>query len=38
MKNSYHCLSCDRDFIDKDMADDHEKTTGHEVTERMLEK
>jgi DNA-directed RNA polymerase subunit RPC12/RpoP len=38
MKQSYHCLSCDKDFIDKDMAEDHKKTTGHEVIERTLEK
>ena len=38
MKQSYHCLSCDKDFIDKDMAEDHGKTTGHQVIERNLEK
>jgi DNA-directed RNA polymerase subunit RPC12/RpoP len=38
MKASYHCLSCDKDFIDKDMAKDHRKTTGQEVIERILEK
>jgi hypothetical protein len=38
MKHSYHCLYCDKDFIDKDMAEDHKKTTGHEVIERTLEK
>jgi len=38
MKQSYHCLYCDKDFIDKDMAEDHKKATGHEVIERKLEK
>ena len=38
MKQSYHCLSCDKDFIDKDMAEDHKKTTSHKVIERTLEK
>ena len=31
MKQSYHCLSYDKDFIDKDMAKNHKKSTGHEV-------
>jgi hypothetical protein len=38
MKQSYHRLSCDKDFIDKDMAEDHKKTTGREVIQRTLEK
>jgi hypothetical protein len=38
MKQSYHCLYCDKDFLDKDMAEDHKKSTGHKVIERMLEK
>jgi DNA-directed RNA polymerase subunit RPC12/RpoP len=38
MKHSYHCLSCDKDFIEKDMAEDHKKLTGHEIIERALEK
>jgi DNA-directed RNA polymerase subunit RPC12/RpoP len=38
MKQSYHCFDCDKDFIDKDMAEDHKKTAGHEVIERTLEK
>jgi DNA-directed RNA polymerase subunit RPC12/RpoP len=38
MKQSYHCMSCDKDFIDKDMADDHKKSTGHSILERKLEK
>ena len=38
MKESYHCLSCDKDFIDKEMAKEHKESTGHEVIERVLEK
>ena len=38
MKQSYHCLSCDKEFIDKYMAEEHKKTTGHDVIERRLEK
>ena len=38
MKHSYHCLLCDKEFIDKDMADDHKKATGHRIVERKLEK
>jgi hypothetical protein len=31
-------MSCDKDFIDKEMAEDHKKTTGHEAIQRTLEK
>jgi hypothetical protein len=37
MKESYHCLSCDKD-LDKEIAKDHRESTGHEVIERVLEK
>ena len=38
MKESYHCMPCDKDFIDKELAKEHRKSTGHEVIERTLEK
>jgi hypothetical protein len=38
MKESYHCLPCDKAFIDEDMARDHQNSTGHQVIERKLEK
>lgn len=38
MKESYHCLPCDKEFIDREMAKDHRNSTGHEVIERKLEK
>ena len=38
MKESYHCLPCNKEFIDKELAKDHRKSTGHEVIERTLEK
>ena len=38
MKESYHCVACNKDFIDKEMAKDHGETTGHEIIERTLEK
>jgi DNA-directed RNA polymerase subunit RPC12/RpoP len=38
MKESYHCSRCNKEFIDKDMAKDHVKSTGHEIIERTLEK
>jgi hypothetical protein len=38
MKESYHCTSCDKEFIDKEMAMEHKRSTKHEVIERILEK
>jgi DNA-directed RNA polymerase subunit RPC12/RpoP len=38
MKQSYHCLSCNKDFIDRDMAKEHRQSTSHEIVERTLEK
>lgn len=38
MKESYHCVPCNKEFIDKDVAKDHKESTGHQVIERILEK
>jgi hypothetical protein len=38
MKQAYHCPSCNKEFIDKEMAKEHKESTGHEVLERILEK
>ena len=38
MKESYHCMPCDKDFIEKAMAKSHRRSTGHQIIERILEK
>jgi|GEM_PF-2424771 len=38
MKESYHCMPCDKEFIEKAMARNHKKSTGHQIIERILEK
>jgi hypothetical protein len=38
MRKSFHCFTCNKEFIDKELAMEHKRSTGHEITERMLEK
>jgi hypothetical protein len=38
MKESFHCLPCNKEFIDEEMATEHKRSTGHKVIERILEK
>ena len=35
---SYHCSACDKEIVDKELAAQHEESTGHKVIERDLEK
>lgn len=37
MKESYHCTPCDKEFIDKEIAMEHKRSTRHEVIQRILE-
>ncbi len=38
MKESYHCMPCDKEFIEQVTAKSHKRSTGHQVIERILEK
>jgi DNA-directed RNA polymerase subunit RPC12/RpoP len=38
MKKSYHCSACNKEFIDEEMATEHRKSSGHQITQRILEK
>jgi hypothetical protein len=35
---TYHCPKCNKEFLDKELANDHQKSTGHKIRERILEK
>lgn len=35
---TYHCPKCNKEFLDKELAINHEKSTGHKIRERTLEK
>jgi hypothetical protein len=35
---TYHCPTCNKEFLEKELDIDHEKTTGHKTRERTLEK
>ena len=35
---SYHCPTCDKEIVDKELVAQHEKSTGHKVIERDFEK
>lgn len=34
MRVTYHCLPCNKEFIDIHMAKEHSDSTGHEFMER----
>jgi DNA-directed RNA polymerase subunit RPC12/RpoP len=38
MKELYHCLACNREFIEKEMGTEYAKSSGHQITQRILEK
>ena len=35
MKITYHCLPCNKEFVDMQMAKEHIDSTGHEFMERQ---
>ena len=35
---TYHCPKCNKEFLDKELAINPEKSTGHKIRERTLEK
>ncbi len=37
MKELYHCLACNREFIEKEMGTEYTKSSGHQITQRILE-
>jgi hypothetical protein len=34
----YHCPKCNKEFLDKDLATEHQKSSGHKIRERALDK
>ena len=36
MRVTYHCLPCNKEFIEIHMAKEHSDSTGHEFMEREL--
>ena len=36
VKVTYHCLPCNKEFVDMQMAKEHIDSTGHELMERQL--
>ena len=36
--NSYHCPTCDKEIVDKELVAQHEKSTGRKVIEKDFEK
>jgi hypothetical protein len=37
MKELYNCLACNREFIEKEMGTEYTKSSGHQITQRILE-
>jgi DNA-directed RNA polymerase subunit RPC12/RpoP len=35
---TYHCIQCNKEFLDKDIVKQHHISTNHEIKERVLEK
>lgn len=35
---TYYCPKCNKEFLDNELATDHQNSTGHEITERTLDK
>jgi len=32
---TYHCSKCNKEFLDKELASDHQKTTGHKIEKEL---
>jgi hypothetical protein len=37
VRKTFHCRTCDKAFIDKETASEHNRSTGHKITEMLLE-
>ena len=35
---TYHCMQCNKEFLDEDIVRQHHKSTSHEIKEQFLEK
>ena len=38
MNSIYHCIQCDKEFLDSDIAGEHYRSTNDEIKKRVIEK